>query len=89
MTPAQCLKYILHRLSLMTIGFHATLIVAVYVGLPEGVIETLKGAATLTLGAYIAILRDIADDKEQEIKNNKKPPDINPREHFSGDPLIR
>lgn len=65
------LKFILNKLFILTVVFHLALIGVNVAGLAQSLSDFIENSATLALGAYIAIVRDLSDDD-----NNDKPSEV-------------
>lgn len=60
------LKFILNKLFILTVIFHLSLIGVNVAGLAQSLSDFIENSATLALGAYIAIVRDLSDDDDDD-----------------------
>lgn len=63
----KALKKMMSNLRTMVIGAFILLIGASKLGLDDKIVDSIDSAATLLLGSYLVIIKDLANDEEEEL----------------------
>lgn len=71
-------KIALSKLALMTCLFYSSLFVGGFLNLDDGILNALESAGTLSLGAYLAIIREKVDDTIETKSDSDPDPEPEP-----------